>query len=224
MIETFVSNVSFKRPVVAGADKKNSGVRVNVPAKSAADSVELSTKGKSDEKKKPNYVKIGVSVLGAAACIYGGVKLYKYFKVKPGGGSSGAGGGAAGKVEPKKPKVDISNSETGSKGNAGSAADSKTGVAEEPPKILKTDNAGGASENAAEKTSGLGENGAGNADTLKAGNGNAVADGANTAENSSKAGSGLKTDAAENASKTSGSGEVEPKKPKVDISNSETGS
>ena len=201
MSETSVSNVSFKRPVVAGADNKNSGVRVNVPAKSAADSVELSTKGKSDEKKKPNYVKIGLSVLGAAACIYGGVKLFKYFKGKPGGGgAAGGGGGAAGKVEPKKPKVDISKSETGSKGNAGSAA------------APKTDNAGGASENAAEKTSGLGENGAGNADALKAGNGNAVADGANTAENSSKAGSGLKTDAAENASKTSGAGEV----PKTD--------
>lgn len=186
MSETSVSNVSFKRPVVAGADNKNSGVRVNVPAKSAADSVELSTKGKSDEKKKPDYVKIGLSVLGAAACIYGGVKLFKYFKGKPGGGgSSGGGGGAAGKVEPKKPKVDISKSETGSKGNADGVSDGaksasapKTGVAEESPKILKADNAGGASENAAEKTSGLGENGAGNADALKTGNGNAVADSA----------------------------------------------
>lgn len=188
MSETSVSNVSFKRPVVAGADNKNSGVRVNVPAKSAADSVELSMKGKSDEKKKPNYVKIGLSVLGAAACIYGGVKLFKYFKGKPGGGgAAGGGGGAAGKVEPKKPKVDISKSETGSKGNADGVSDGaksasapKTGVAEEPPKTLKADNAGGASESAA--------------------------------ENSSKTGSGLKTDAAENTSKTLGAGEV----PKTD--------
>lgn len=224
MSETSVSNVSFKRPVVAGADNKNSGVRVNVPAKSAADSVELSTKGKSDEKKKPNYVKIGLSVLGAAACIYGGVKLFKYFKGKPGGGSSGGGGGAAGKVEPKKPKVDISKSETGSKGNADGVSDGaksasapKTGVAEEPPKTLKADNAGGASENAAEKTSGLGENGAGNANALKTDKGNTVPDNTggaseSAAENSSKAGSGLKTDAAENTSKTLGAGEV----PKTD--------
>lgn len=225
MSETSVSNVSFKRPVVAGADNKNSGVRVNVPAKSAADSVELSTKGKSDEKKKPNYVKIGLSVLGAAACIYGGVKLFKYFKGKPGGGgAAGGGGGAAGKVEPKKPKVDISKSETGSKGNADSVADGaksasapKTGVAEEPPKTLKADNAGGASESAAEKTSGLGENGAGNANALKTDKGNTVPDNTggaseSAAENSSKAGSGLKTDAAENTSKTLGAGEV----PKTD--------
>lgn len=224
MSETSVSNVSFKRPVVAGADNKNSGVRVNVPAKSAADSVELSMKGKSDEKKKPDYVKIGLGVLGAAACIYGGVKLYKYFKGKPGGGSSGGGGGAAGKVEPKKPKVDISKSETGSKGNADSVADGaksasapKTGVAEEPPKTLKADNAGGASESAAEKTSGLGENGAGNANALKTDKGNTVPDNTggaseNAAENSSKTGSGLKTDAAENTSKTLGAGEV----PKTD--------
>lgn len=224
MSETSVSNVSFKRPVVAGADNKNSGVRVNVPAKSAADSVELSTKGKSDEKKKPNYVKIGLSVLGAAACIYGGVKLFKYFKGKPGGGSSGGGGGAAGKVEPKKPKVDISKSETGSKGNADGVSDGaksasapKTGVAEEPPKTLKADNAGGASENAAEKASNLGENGAGNANALKTDKGNTVPDNTggaseSAAENSSKAGSGLKTDAAENTSKTLGAGEV----PKTD--------
>lgn len=244
MSETSVSNVSFKRPVVAGADNKNSGVRVNVPAKSAADSVELSMKGKSDEKKKPNYVKIGLSVLGAAACIYGGVKLYKYFKGKPGGGSSGGGGGAAGKVEPKKPKVDISKPEAGN--NAESIANG-TGTPKTGAGKGVADNAG-----SAEKASNLGENGAGNADALKAGNGNAFADGAggsvelkassenissaapktdnageplktvksdnaggasaNAAENSSKAGSGLKTDAAENASKTSGAGEV----PKTD--------
>ena len=245
MSETSVSGVSFKRPVVAGADNKNSGVRVNVPAKSAADSVELSTKGTSDEKKKPDYVKIGLSVLGAAACIYGGVKLYKYFKGKPGGGgSSGGGGGAAGKVEPKKPKVDISKPEAGNNAEsvANGAGTPKTGAGKGV-----ADNAG-----SAEKASNLGENGAGNADALKTGNGNSVADGAggsaelkassenissaapktdaageplktvksdnaggasaNAAENSSKAGSGLKTDVAENTSKTSGAGEV----PKTD--------